>query len=628
MRVRTAIIVLLLLLLPALVLASEDPGKGVSYFTAGIGFYKAGNYAEALRNLSAAYETAPSVGDYTLLYMAKAHLHTGNTTNALRNVRKLYDMHPSSPLRNEARGIEVMSALQRYEFGALGLLETYVKDFPSDMDMTFLLAGLLKETGRIEASKPLFKEIYISACPLSEDAMAELEPQAISAPDLLERGKNLIKNRQYTQAESDLMDALEKCDPSLRKNVKEQLALSLFKQRKYDKASGLFLETGDLYNAARSFIRAGKQNQFNSTMQKLVEAGDPKGAKLMIAYSDDLRRRGKTNHALKLLKKVTRKYPDMAEGTLWSRGWTLYVSGDYKKARRIFAKLYSKHKSPKYLYWQAKAAEKTDRDADRLFKKLNGDDFYGVLARLRTGDFKQPEAKDTAEPPKLRPIERIDLLVAAGLKEEAANELALKVKADTDYHIRREIAIRLMELQLYRKAILVALTLPPEMQPVEVLYPRAFWPRVESSAEDYDIDPFLLLSLIREESHFDPGAVSSAGAVGLMQLMPQTAKITARTLDLTVNGPASLLDVDLNVRLGTHFLSGLLDRFDSVPAALAAYNAGGSRVNGWIEENNYGSYDEFIEDIPFDETRNYVKRILSTYYRYQSPEFQNVLEIL
>jgi soluble lytic murein transglycosylase len=614
---RRFIALLILLCLPAFAHAGNEAVKNRAYFTEGIAYYNKGNYAEAIKNLGTAYKKLPSVGDYSLLYMAKSYIETGSPDKAKKNVRTLYQKYPDSPLVEKARGIEIMAALQRDEPGVLGLMEQYVRDYPSDMDMKFLFAEFLNETGRTEDAKPLLKDIYRSACPLSAEALDGLEPEDITALDLLERGFNLIQSRQYGFAEKDLRAALDKCDDTLRPNVTAMLADTLFRLRKYGEASELFLEVDDLYNAARSFIRDGNEKKFHKAMKKLVASKDPKGAKLMISYAADLRRKGKTNDALKMLKKVIKKYPEAAEEALWSKGWIYYRNRDYTKAKKSFSELYSQYKAPKYLYWQARASEREGEDPTELYKKIDDDGFYGVLTRLRTGRLTEqaenPRETEAREP---EPIERIDLLVDAGLNKEAAQELILMAKRKSTYRSLREIALRLMSLQQYRKAMLIASTLPQDMQPFEVQYPMAFWSSITSEATGNGIDPYIVLSLMREESRFDPEALSSAGAVGLMQLMPETAELTARRLNIPVDGPESLRNVDLNIKLGSHFLSGLLNRFDSVPAALAAYNAGGTRVKTWLSQNNYRSSDEFIEDIPFEETRNYVKRIVRTYFHY------------
>lgn len=597
--------------------AADKPGAGEEYFISGIASYEAEDYAQALTDLRAAYELLPSAGDYALLYIAKTYMQTGNASKALESLRSLYEMYPDSLLVEEARGLEVMASLKSDRHGALGLLKRYAFDYPSDMEMKFHLAGILKETGQTDEANRLFKEIYVEAGPRSGEARAELEDGEIGALDLLEGGTNLIRKTRYNEAEKTLRAALGRNERELTEKIIEQLALSLFMQKKYDEASGYFLEVGDLYNAARSFMRSGQKDEFKKAMDTLLDSRDPKGARLMIAYAGEIRRSGKDEEAVELLERVRKIYPQAAEEVLWNTGWIYYRKGDFGIARKTFARLYKDYKDPKYLYWQARASEKIGRDARGLYRKLNGDGFYGYLAILRT-DGTGPSPKDPA-PSSLRParMEKVDLLVDAGLKSYAVRELISRAENNRDTESLREVALRLMDLQEYRRAMLVTSTLPEEARPLEILYPLAFWPKVSSSADDYGMDPYLLLSLIREESRFDPRALSPAGAVGLMQLMPQTASTTARELRIPLAGPRSLRDADLNITLGAHYLSILLKQFGSVPAALAAYNAGGSRVTQWLSENDYEASDEFIEDIPFEETRNYVKRIVSSYFHYR-----------
>ena len=126
-----------------------------------------------------------------------------------------------------------------------------------------------------------------------------------------------------------------------------------------------------------------------------------------------------------------------------------------------------------------------------------------------------------------------------------------------------------------------------------------------------------MAALIRQESSFDPGAVSRAGARGLMQIMPATGRALARTLRLRYRR-SSLHDPGTSLRLGTLYLRQMLNRFDGrVEQALAAYNAGPRRVRAWRKARPGLSAEEFIESIPFTETRNYVKIILAAREQYR-----------
>jgi soluble lytic murein transglycosylase len=149
-----------------------------------------------------------------------------------------------------------------------------------------------------------------------------------------------------------------------------------------------------------------------------------------------------------------------------------------------------------------------------------------------------------------------------------------------------------------------------------ILYPTAYWHILKPIADKNDIDPMIVLSVMREESRFDPDARSIAGALGLMQIMPQTAQALNRGLRMEIDDSAKILDIEINIALGAYYLSALIKEFGSLPPAIAAYNAGEHKVREWLKKGAYTSYDEFIEDIPYDETKNYVKRVLLTYAVY------------
>jgi soluble lytic murein transglycosylase len=149
-----------------------------------------------------------------------------------------------------------------------------------------------------------------------------------------------------------------------------------------------------------------------------------------------------------------------------------------------------------------------------------------------------------------------------------------------------------------------------------VAYPRAHAELVRRHAPTAGVPPELLLALMREESALDPEAVSPAGAVGLTQLMLPTARAVARRLKLPAPDRAGLMEPATSIRIGAAYLGDLLTRFGgSAALALAAYNAGENAVGRWRAAGP--PLDEFIEEIPYDETRGYVKRVLRSYASYR-----------
>jgi soluble lytic murein transglycosylase len=153
----------------------------------------------------------------------------------------------------------------------------------------------------------------------------------------------------------------------------------------------------------------------------------------------------------------------------------------------------------------------------------------------------------------------------------------------------------------------------------QCLYPLGYLDVVRQYAQQRGTDPYLVLALIREESAFAPRAVSPVGARGLMQLMPQTADLVARENKLPPVASAALDTPEANIRLGAIHLADLLrDNNGNLVLALASYNAGKQAVQRWLQRFGFADEIEFVEDIPYNETRNYVKRVLANYERYRS----------
>lgn len=149
-------------------------------------------------------------------------------------------------------------------------------------------------------------------------------------------------------------------------------------------------------------------------------------------------------------------------------------------------------------------------------------------------------------------------------------------------------------------------------------YPAHLLDPIRLRARDR-VDPFLVAGLIREESVYDPRALSPVGAIGLMQIMPDTGRRVARAAGLSDFSVDQLYTPEVNLTVGVRYLGDLLDRFAGNQAyAVAAYNAGPEAVTRWLEGSPPRAIDEFIEEIPFVETRAYVKRVLRSAWLYQA----------
>ena len=159
-------------------------------------------------------------------------------------------------------------------------------------------------------------------------------------------------------------------------------------------------------------------------------------------------------------------------------------------------------------------------------------------------------------------------------------------------------------------------TLPLDQVPQvywKLLFPQPYWTELVADAGKNGLDPYLVASLIRQESEFNAGAVSRANAYGLMQLLPSVGKSIAKKQGIRASMRRQLLNPSTNLQLGTENLRQVLDRFGGqVEYALAAYNAGDAPVRQWLASNDYKDVPEFVESIPYTETREYVQAICAT----------------
>jgi len=300
------------------------------------------------------------------------------------------------------------------------------------------------------------------------------------------------------------------------------------------------------------------------------------------------------------------------------------MAGEYDDSAKIFSDLFSASDDPKYLYWQARSREALGKDAVELYDRLSEreDNFYTAMAYARDkgGSIKPVSLMGTGieipEDVKQR-FARIDLLSSLDMTREAKEELVAfsrKISTPSEF---LGVMSKLLELGEYRRAIGLACSFSYSEPLHRFRYPLAFWKDVKRISGKYDIDPMIVLSVMREESRFDAEAKSVAGALGLMQIMPQTAFRLNKHLKLGISGDDSLTNVRNNIQLGSYYLKTLSEEFPSLAHVIAAYNAGEQVVMKWQLAGNYNQVDEFIEDIPYPETRNYVKRVLTSYFQYK-----------
>ena len=271
----------------------------------------------------------------------------------------------------------------------------------------------------------------------------------------------------------------------------------------------------------------------------------------------------------------------------------------------------------RWRYWRARARDALGRDADPAWAEIAAErDYYGFLAADRLGlPYRFRERPAAVSSDRIEAFERGNgfrralELQALGHRrrfEREWNHLVRRIDPG-DLAVAAEAAGR---RGWPRKAIEAAAR-AKLFDRLDLRFPLAWKDEATAAAETHGLDPAWVLAIIRMESAFLPEARSSAGARGLMQLLPETARRIAKAAGVRYAGPATLDDPESNVLLGTAYLRRLLDRVDGHPAlASASYNAGPHRVDEWLAESGKREPVLWVDLIPYAETRQYVKRVL------------------
>lgn len=579
-----------------------------------------GNNDMAIAFLTASYEKLPLMGDYALMWRSLAYENKGDIENAISDIKTVLQKYKDFPLTKSLRTKEIELLTKKQDPSLAKAFEDFLKDYPSDMAVKFAYASYLKNNNEKEKAKKVFKDIFIASSAFSSKAYQELSAPDITVEDIIKKAKNLNKAWYFSESEKWFRDALSKTSSAgIKGDILEGLAYSLFSQKKYKEAFELYKELNNPYWQARSLLRAKEIQAFEARIGEFSKLNDKRIASVLIAYGTAKRRSGDKDGALKLFNELLTRHPSEKEKILWSIGWTHYLAGDYKKALEIFSQLNEAYSDPKYLYWKNKCIELdgTSKTVKTLPSKLHHRDFYGALAMLRQNQAPAViETSPVTVSMSSHASERVDILSRIGMKQEAAAELLAISNKNPDNNMLAYVSSSLKDLGRYKASVNIIAKIQYKSELHSLFYPNVFPDEVSDASKKNNLDPLLILSIMREESRFDNEARSIAGALGLMQLMPQTAAIFKKSAKTNYSRTEELYRPEINISIGAHYLKHLIKTFNSTAAAIAAYNAGEEAVKNWLRNGNYGSVDEFIEDIPYTETRNYVKRVLNTYFEY------------
>ena len=642
--------------------------------------FRVGEEQRALPAFLALATSYPELADHALYFAGTIAMHYGDDAGATAAFTSLLREYPES-VRAPATALALGKLLLRSDRPAEArpLLQSALgaPDKATAEAGRLALAEADEREGNVDVACAGYMEVRRAMVGSAVARRAKQHVLALRAqhPELMPAGPDLLDEARLLLAEHDYAAAYSSAEELLqRPEVDRSEALRVEADALYGRGdvtaaltslrtlvdrypsssatpAALFRLAYVLWNRDRDDEALDAFEQFR---RRYPSNGD--AAEALYAIGRIYESAERTDAALSSFGALARRYPQsrVADDARWRIGWILYRARQWPAAVDAFARFATETTSPRSrneaTYWQARAQQRTGNgeQAQRLYRDLidrDPADYYAMWAERRLGLASGALSPWQAPPittraahadagsglPALQPAAAVDAfhfsrwgeLKAAGVYSLAREELAAIERGH-----RNDAATLRALLRAYEDVDGFAATQRllrrlrddaglPESERLRLLYPLAFWRVVSREAQNNSLDPFLIEAVMRQESLFDPEAKSSANALGLMQLLPDTATKLAAA-DNRVLDPLALFQPDLNIDLGTRYLNQLLARFDGdLLKAVAAYNGGEAAVEKWQRRFANLEPDEFVESISYRETRDYIKRVVTNYRTYQ-----------
>ncbi|MFY9556621.1 MAG: transglycosylase SLT domain-containing protein [Blastocatellia bacterium] len=577
------------------------------------------------------------------LRAAQMALALGDPASAVKDLARMVEANDADAIYFTAQAYEGMGKADQ----AVALYKRIYYELPatsasvqSEARLTALTVSPKDNTGTFgeERSRAdaLFEARQYDESSIAYDRLLTRFPEAERFDEVhLRRGVSLVNNKQYAQAVAALA-------------------------RVSDRSADLRAEA--LFHQIEALRRANRSAESSATLDRLLgqHSRTRWASEALYNFATYLNKQVRETEATTRYRQLLASYPksQYAAEASYYLGWFGYRSKNYADAARILEQHLASYRYPETKFlgeaglWAAKAEERLGHRsrALALYDFVNERyryGYHGYVAGVRSAALRkadpalrpeQPQAgsdlesiranikyvepiKETADGSEAARVARADDLEVVGLGELAVRELN---KALESAPSSPRINLRLAQLYSRRgenfQATLVLRKGYPDLysyadsdvprEAWEIFFPIVAWDVIKQEARRYGIDPFIAAGLIRQESVFNPTAISRVGARGLMQVMPATGQVVAKRQGNGTIAAADLYNPALNIKLGMNYLAQMIGQFGRIEYAAAAYNAGPGRAQRWIAERGSMDIEDWIENIPFSETRGYVQGVL------------------
>lgn len=651
----------------------KDVNGALAHFTLAVASFEQKQFPDAIQHLQAAQSRLPKLADYIAYYLAAARIETGDNAAAARDATAVRSGTLRSPFAAksmviEARGLVASGSAPE----AIRMLRERSGDLPQP-DGDLALATAYEAARDLTQAVAYYQRVYYlyptgdsatraaAALLTLRDSMGATYP-APAPQAMVERGNQLLARKEYTRARSEFESLVPQFTGPERDQARVGIGAADYLAGEVSSAypylrsldlSGGEADAQRLYYLVECARKLKDDDQIMEAIRKLNQhyAESSWRSKALVSAANYFLVANQHEKYTPLYKAAYETFPTQpaAAAWHWRVAWDAYIhrAHDAQELLREHLARYPGHPSASAaLYFLGRLAEsdKNDAAARTLYTRLSAlfpNYYYGILARERLTQPKivaagpSPKTVELLEaiafPPRkpavptqpdgetsLR-IARARLLKSAGLPGLAEAELRFGARNGGQPYLfaielARTAATPHERLHSIKSAAPDYLSLSLEDAPSEfweLLFPLPYQKDLVSSARQRNLDPYIVAALIRQESEFNPQALSPKNAYGLTQVEPATGRALARRAGVRRFSNRSLFQPATNLKVGTYYLRTLLDQWGGKwEETLASYNAGKARVNDWVTWNTYQEPAEFVESIPFTETREYVMAVL------------------
>ncbi len=642
------------------------------------------NPKRAIPLLQSAFTDFPVLDDYLHFWLLQAYMSGGLWQEAAKLVLEFTDGHHESRVRAEVlyAGGAVFSETEDCHTVRLVLSQALAVNpqHSKAANAFFQIGRCARQLGQEEKMVEVFRKLWwkFPLAPESQQAKQWLmqENAGVFLPTIEERyqrAMSFYEGGAWRRAVKEFQKvvAVSKATPFYFQS-QFTLAKSLVRLKQYDQAEKVLQkliqsfsgQDGDVWIwLGRSYLRHGKGEALTNLVKTLPtdKLTGNQQAKMYTFRGIWLNDHDHWSEAVLAYRKAVRvsTTPSKAVEALWQVGWIQYQHERFAEAKDIFQEIIKKTKNSRSIsfvhalsrarYWLARSEEHLGQRvlANQQFGQLTQAyplTYYGQLAQTKlisTGReipswtvLKKPDFPGKGIPEKFQQdihFQKLQALREVHLPKEAVKELEIVYsRHGSDAEVFPKLVSLAGQMEAYDIGIRLAIrhfgqtlrtgTLAPTSPAWSGAFPLGYQNIIQLFVPQH-VDPYLVAGLIREESLYSARVVSPVGAIGLMQLMPATAKHVANHLKLSDSEYQSdrLYQPHINIQLGTHYLGQLLDEFqNNIIYSVAAYNAGPQAVQRWMAKNGHRPADEFVELIGYRETRGYVKRVIGSYRIYRT----------